>query len=169
MSVTAGNRTPGGPHNSLSASLNIHIPSQMHTTHVPPFSFLKLHFHYNLQLHLGLSVVFFFPASLSMYWTARNIKQITPHTDIPPHCALILCITHTAILNNAPRSLRLYSVATRTKRLLINVFYTHIKPLKHRGNYMFHLQNFCILHTQLLIFVFRLVLTIDSDCFPKQH
>jgi hypothetical protein len=113
----------------------------MDTAHIPPFSFLKLHFHYTLQLHLGLSVVVFLPASLPMYWTARNINQITPHayfwrlnleTGIPPHCALILCIMHITILNKTSRSLRLYSVATRTKLPLIIVFYTHMKPLKHR-------------------------------------
>jgi hypothetical protein len=51
----------------------------------------------------------------SNYTTRINFE-----TDIPPHCA------HITIRNTASRSLRLYSVATRTKLSLIIVFYTHI-------------------------------------------
>jgi hypothetical protein len=41
-----------------------------------------------------------------------------------------------------------------------------LNPLKPSGHYIYHL--LCILPTQCVC-VFRMVLTINSDCFPKQH
>jgi hypothetical protein len=46
-----------------------------------------------------------------------------------------------------------------------------VNPLKLSGYYMYHLlyhTKICILPTEYIC-VFRMVLTINSDCFPKQH
>jgi hypothetical protein len=50
-------------------------------------------------------------------------------------------------------------------------FITHINPLNPSNYCMYHLlqhTKLCILPTQCIC-VFRMVLTINSDCFPKQH
>jgi hypothetical protein len=46
-----------------------------------------------------------------------------------------------------------------------------IIPLKHNGKYIYHppsSKNLCILPTECIC-VFRMVLTVNSDYFPKQH
>jgi hypothetical protein len=43
-----------------------------------------------------------------------------------------------------------------------------INLLKQSGNCIYHIRKLYILPTQCIC-VFRMVLTINSDCFPKQH
>jgi hypothetical protein len=67
-----------------------------------------------------------------------------------------------------------YSSVTGSRNKQLNRFLrcSHINPLKSNGYYMYHLlfntPKSCILPTHCIC-VFRMVLTINSDCFPKQH